>query len=141
MELCPSCVRTAQASQQLLFSGEPPSVLTGKKSLENLCQQSPGVRTFLFFTVSIPSAGFHKSRSARGGSQSAFLPLFFFFFFGLLAGGRSIPASFLRFYCERADFSLSLFVLRSTFSFHHTAIIAHMHTLSTAPLFMQSLKL
>lgn len=71
-----------------------------------------------------------------------------FFHFCLLAPAQCPPLLLLtwRFYCERADFSpsplfLSLFVLHSTFSFHHSTIITHTHTLSTACLFMQSLKL
>ena len=70
--------------------------------------------------------------------------------FSPLASGQHPPllSSFLteRFYCEGADFCLSplfrsLFVLRSTFSFHHTAVITHTHTLSTSSLFIQSLQL
>lgn len=91
------------------------------------------------FPVSILFAGFDKSRSARGSWELAFLPL---------ASGQHPPLLLLteRFYCERADFCLSplflsLFVLHSTFSFHHTAVITHTHTLSTSSLFIQSLQL
>lgn len=57
----------------------------------------------------------------------------------LLTGIRSTPSSWA-FNFEISSF-LSLFVLSSTFSFHHTTIITHTHTLSTASLFIQSLKL
>ena len=59
----------------------------------------------------------------------------------LLTGIRSTPSSSA--FSLQISFFLSLFVLCSTFSFHHTAIITHthMHTLSTASLFIQSLKL